>query len=182
MKIGPIKLSFAEPPGLSVAWPSHRGAGAAPIHPVEPASDGWTSAQTSLTMRMVLLVGCATSVALAVAVGDPSPYLTADLELARLLRGMAVLKALMVAAGLGAIGWRMGNPMERRTAALYVVGASAVAGATALIWQLTWLGPASLVFHVGGILLLLVAFADGRCGRAALTTTEVKDFRGSIGR
>jgi len=79
------------------------------------------------------------------------------------------------------LSMRMGRPIKQRTVALCVVGASAIAGATALIWRLTWLGSASLVFQDGRLLLLL-AFADGRGGPTALSMIQGKEAAASIDR
>ncbi|MEO8280035.1 MAG: hypothetical protein ABI564_10110 [Ideonella sp.] len=154
MRIDFTKSFFVEPQ-VSRARRVHSSAAEASLQGLDRAS-----AWSPRLLRFWLLLGCAASVAVAAIVGEPSSLLKADPELATLLRGMAVLKALMVSAGLGLLCWRFAHPATPRTAALYVVTAWLVTGATVLIWQLTWLPLAALVFHVAGITALLVALAD----------------------
>lgn len=176
MKIDFTKSFFTEPPAVK-AWPptptatprrsvSWAGAGAPRATPPEHAH----GTRWSGRLRALLLLGCTASVVAASTLGDPSLSLRADPQLAVLLRGMAVLKALMVLAGLGVLGWRFGHPIARVTAALYLGGAWLVAGATALIWQLTALPLAALVFHVAGFGLLWVAFADRKSGNGVIAS------------
>jgi hypothetical protein len=115
-----------------------------------------------LAMRVVLAGGCAAAVAGGLFLGDPAVALAADPDLARLLRGMAALKGLIVAPAVAVVWWRLGHPLSVRLAAVYVGGAWMMAFASALIWQLTSLGLAALVFHGAGLAMLVAAFGDGR--------------------
>jgi hypothetical protein len=116
----------------------------------------------------LLSLGCAGSVAVSMAVaaslGGPQVYLRADRELAALLRDMALIKAFIVMAAVGVLFWRFGHGIGRGLAVMYLVGACLLAGATTLIWDLTSIGLAALVFHVGGFMLLCAAFADHKSG------------------
>jgi hypothetical protein len=131
-------------------------------------SPGTTSKQSALTrfssnaarLRVALVLGCGVAVALAFWIGTPAPYLESDIELARLLRGMAVIKAFIVLAGVGLLLWRFGRPVSRHMAGVYLAGAWLAAGASMLIWQLTLIPLAALTFHAGELALLVAAWRD----------------------
>ena len=133
---------------------------------------------SAAVLRAMLLIGCAASVAIAASLGEPQAYLRADPELAVLLRGMAVIKAFIVMPALGVLWWRFGHPIARGSTLGYLVGAWLVASATALIWQLTLIALAALIFHVAGLALLLVALADRRAG-SILNRSQVEPDAGS---
>lgn len=125
------------------------------------------AAVRATALRAGLLAGCAASVCAALWLGDPRPALDADVELARLLRGMAVIKAAICLLALGALWWRFGHPTSRRLAAAYLLGAWLVAGASMLVWQLTLVPAAAIAFHAGELTLLIAAWRDGRGERRA---------------
>jgi hypothetical protein len=118
-----------------------------------------------LALRATLIVCCAAAVFAAVALAHPDAGLAADAELAFLLRGMAVLKATMVLAAITLLVWRFGLPVARRTAVVYVLGVAALTGASVLIWRLSSIPMAALVFHVAGFAVLLAAWRDGAVSR-----------------
>lgn len=97
----------------------------------------------------------------AVALGDPARALASDPALARLLRGMAALKALMAVAAAVAVWWRLGRPVEVIAGAIYVVSVATMAGVAAMIWQLSGLAVASVLFHVALLALAITALRDG---------------------
>lgn len=114
----------------------------------------------------VLLAGGVLAAATGLVLGDPSSLLARDPELGRLLRGMALIKAALVAVAMAAIVWRLRRPASTPVAVAYVAGAWTMSFATALIWQLTAIPGAALLFHVGEIGLLLLAWRDGLWVRA----------------
>lgn len=111
--------------------------------------------------RTLLLLGTALALTVAAALGDPRPMLAADPDLARLLRGMALIKGVLVLAAVGVLWWRFRQPLAAGHGTAYLVGAWLAAGATMLIWQLSLIVPAALAFHAGELLLLLTAWRDG---------------------
>ncbi|MBC8059002.1 MAG: hypothetical protein H7Y61_20735 [Rhizobiales bacterium] len=111
-------------------------------------------------LRTLLLAGCIASVAAAAWVGEPAASVRADPELAFLLRGMAGIKAAIVLAAVGVLFWRFGHAVSKRSAGAYLVGAWLLAGATALVWQLSFVPFAALAFHAGEFTLLFVAWRD----------------------
>ena len=123
------------------------------------------SAQLNATLspsvlQTLLLAGSIASVAAAAWLGVPSAYLRADPELAFLLRGMAAIKACIVLAAIGVVFWRLEQAVPQRTASAYMVGSWLIAGATTLVWQLSFIPLAALVFHAAEFLLLFVAWRD----------------------
>jgi hypothetical protein len=81
----------------------------------------------------------------------------ADPDLARLLRAMAGLKALMALAAIGVMMWRLGSPVGPVRLGLYALAAAAIAAGPGLIWNLTHVGSGAALLHGGllaGVLLL----------------------------
>jgi len=121
---------------------------------------GAVQSSAVLPLRSSLVAGCVLAVVFAAWVGDPSAYLHTDLALSRLLRGMAVIKAVIAIAAAGAVFWRVGLPISAKFAASYVISAWVMAGSAMLIWQLSYLPPAAVLFHVGALSMLVVGWRD----------------------
>jgi hypothetical protein len=102
------------------------------------------------------------AISIAAWLGDPSGYLHADPALARLLRAMALIKGTIAVAVVGAVYWRLGWPVTRPVAGSYLIASWAIAGSTMLIWQLSYIVPAALLFHSAVLSLLLVSRRDLR--------------------
>jgi hypothetical protein len=105
-------------------------------------------------------LGCVGALAVAAWLGDPSGYLKADPALARLLRGMALIKGMIAIAAVGAVFWRLAWPVSRPVATTYLLSSWALAGSTALIWQLSYIVPAALLFHAAALSLLLAGWRE----------------------
>jgi len=115
-----------------------------------------------LLLRAGLLAGAAISVGLAAWWGDPSGYLQADPALARLLRGMALIKSLIAMAAVGAVWWRFGSPLSRAAACGYAVTSWTIAGSTMLIWELSAIPLAALLFHAALLGMVMIGWRAGR--------------------
>lgn len=111
-------------------------------------------------LRAALLAGCVLAAAIAAVVAQPEPHLLADPELARLLRGMALIKAMIVLVGVALLLWRFGRPVPARIAAVYIAGTWIAAGASMLIWQLALIPYAAAAFHLGEFAVLVAAWRD----------------------
>jgi hypothetical protein len=87
----------------------------------------------------------------------------ADIEpqLGLLLRFMAVIKASIALAAISLALWRFGQPVSVMAAAGYVAGAACLVAATVLIWCLSFIAAAAIIFHVGLIGLLVLAWREG---------------------
>jgi hypothetical protein len=125
------------------------------------AAPGATGLGRPLVLRSLLVSGCLLAVWLAAATAAPSAASAGDPDLARLLRGMAVIKGSAVLLFLGLLWWRFGAPIGFSVAAAYLIGAAALSAATMLIWQLAWIGAAAAIFHVAALMLLVLAWRDG---------------------
>jgi hypothetical protein len=74
---------------------------------------------------------------------------------------MALIKGMIAIAAVGAVFWRLGWAASKTATATYLVCSSAIAGSTMLIWQLSYIVPAALLFHAAGLSLLLVSWREG---------------------
>ena len=113
-------------------------------------------------LRFLLVVGALLAAGAAHVAGDPTAYLQTDPKLGILLRGMAVIKAMISLAAMAALWWRFGRPIAPATAAVYLVAAWMTAGASMLVWQLWHIGVGAVAFHAGELTLLLVAWREHR--------------------
>ena len=111
-------------------------------------------------LRSGLVLGCAAAIAMAAWLGDPGGYLQGDPALARLLRGMALIKGLIALAAMGAVFWRLAWPISKPVAAGYFACCWAFAGSTMLIWKLSCIVPAALLFHTAALSMLWVGWRE----------------------
>ena len=109
-----------------------------------------------------LLVSVGLCVAGASTLGDPGRLLTFDPDLARVLRFMAAVKGGMALLTLALVGLRLGEPVTPARAIGYLAAAGGVAAAPTLMWQLTWIGPAALLFYAAMTVLVLLGRRDVR--------------------
>ena len=125
--------------------------------------------------RALLVVGVFLAVAGTATAGRPASVLAVDPELAWLLRGMALIKGLIVVAAALAVWWRFARPLSNRMVAGYLCGVWVAAAGSMLVWQLTALGMAAGAFHVGELVLLGVAWRDyGRQTAARARRTDAR--------
>jgi hypothetical protein len=120
-----------------------------------------TLADTAL-LRAAVIAACVLSIGIAAGFGDPSGYLTDDPALARLLRAMAVIKGMLALAALGAVLWRFGWSVSKPAAFTYIVGSSVLTGSSMLIWQLTYIPLAAVLFHAAALCMLVVCWREAR--------------------
>jgi len=134
---------------------------------VDPHAAG-TAAPTRVgapaTLRALLVAGGLVAAGLAffgsASVADEAAQSASDPALARLLRGMALLKAGLTLGAAGLLWWRLAEPVSLRLTTVYLLGAWSMAAATALVWQLWMIPVAAFVFHAGEISLLVAAGLD----------------------
>jgi len=100
------------------------------------------------------------AIGIAAYLGDPTGFTQADPALGRLLRGMALIKGVIALAILAAVWWRFGRPVFKSAAAVYLSGSWIVAGSTMLIWQLSWIPLAALLFHAAALSMLVVGWRE----------------------
>ncbi len=111
-------------------------------------------------LRIGLLAGCCLAFGLAAYFGESSAYLLADPALARLLRGMALIKGLIAIAAVTAVYWRLVWPLSGSVAAIYVVSSWALVGSSMLIWQLSSIAIAAVIFHAAVLSMLVVGWRE----------------------
>ena len=106
------------------------------------------------------MTGSAISIGIAAHLGDPGSFINADPALSRLLRGMALIKGMIVIATVAALLWRFDKPLSKPVAAAYLLGSWAMVGATTLIWQLSWIPAAAILFHAAFLSMLFVSWRE----------------------
>jgi hypothetical protein len=111
--------------------------------------------------RAMIAIGCVVAAAAAFAIGSPDRQLAADPDLARLLRAMGLIKGALVLAGVWVIAMRFRWPVTALAAAGYMTAAWSAAFAAGLIWQLSFIPQAALLFHVAAIAAVVIAWRDG---------------------
>jgi hypothetical protein len=111
-------------------------------------------------LRCGLVLGFIFAAGVAAWLGDPSDYLRVDPALARLLRGMALIKGMIAIGAAGAVYWRLAWPVRAAVAVQYLIAAWALAAASVLIWQLSFIVGAALLFHAGALSLLWTAWRE----------------------
>ncbi len=110
--------------------------------------------------RAAIVAGCILAVAVAAWVGHPADYLEADPALAHLLRGMALIKSFIVLGVVGAALWRCGWRLSTAAGVGYVAGSSVMAGSTVLIWQLSHIVAAAVLFHGAALGMLYLGWRE----------------------
>jgi len=115
-------------------------------------------------LRAGLVVGGLAAALAATWLGGSASHANADPALARLLRGMAALKAATVLGVVAGLLWRFGWPIAPRLAAAYVLGACMLTAASVLVWRLAELGAAAVLFHAGLVLLAVAGLRDVGAG------------------
>ena len=126
----------------------------------EPIASHPGHLQKSLSMRMAFLGACALAAAAATYFAGTGSVQAADPDLARLLKGMAIIKTVILLAAGAAIWWRLGLAIRPSFAAGYIIfGALGVAGA-ALVWNMAGLEFAPFLFDGGLLGFLILALRD----------------------
>jgi hypothetical protein len=144
---------------------SERRYGNAPgLQRVRPAAEPTASypgyLQNSVFLRMAFLGACALAAGAATYFAGTDSVQSADPDLARLLKGMAIIKTVILLAVGAAIWWRLGLSIRPAFAAGYIIfGATGIAGA-ALVWNMAGLGLAPFLFDGGLLGFLILALRD----------------------
>ncbi len=120
------------------------------------------SFQRPLALRVALLAGLVAVMVAAAALANASAYSAVEPELARLLRGMAVIKAGIALVAVALSLWRFGQPVSSPAAVGYLVGVWSLAGAAVFIWYLSFIAGAAIIFHLGLFGLLALVWREGR--------------------
>lgn len=97
---------------------------------------------------------------LGILLGDPRPHLALASDTAGLIRGFALIKGVFTLAVLALLSWRFCMPLNKARAVSYLLGVAGMAGAAAMVWQLSYLGVISLLFFGGLLLIVWTGFHD----------------------
>ena len=124
-----------------------------------PTASRLDNLQKPLPLRLTFLAVCAVAAAAATYFAGGSVQ-SADPDLAKLLKGMAIIKTVILLAAGATIWWRLGFSIRPGFAAGYMLfGAMGVAGA-ALVWNMAGLGLAPFLFDGGLLGFLILALRD----------------------
>jgi hypothetical protein len=132
------------------------------MHPLEAAAQkshpsiGYQPWRYRSGLMLAIVAGALMGLALTlVAPGTPR-----DPELARLLRGMVLIKGLIGLAIAGLVWWRMGRPLSESLAVRYGTSIAVAFGAVGWLWGLNLVPLGSLVFYTGLAGIALTGRAD----------------------
>jgi hypothetical protein len=127
-------------------------------------------------LTAIMVAGCVVAAAAAhlIAPAVVVPAAAIDPDLARLMQGMAFIKLAFVAVMAGLLVWRFGRPMTPAIALGYLSCIWTISAATVLIWQSSWLGLASVLFHGAGLAFMVLGLRDDRVLPAGLTARAAR--------
>ena len=123
-------------------------------------------------LTAVMLAGCVIAAAAVHLLAPALPSVHAvpdDPALARLMQGMAVIKMTFVAVMAALLVWRFGRPVTLQMTLGYLCCIWVISAATVLIWQSSWLGTASVLFHGAGFAFMVLGLRDDRVLPGGLT-------------
>lgn len=146
-------------PASSVLAPAERGEAGFSV-PTAVSRAG--PARRAVSYRIVLVIGTLAVAATVALATSAAPGAAADASFVRMMRVMAMIKAVLTAIAAAALWWRLARPVTALFAAGYLLGAWFMVGATVLIWQLSSIGAAAVLFHAGELSLLFLAWRDRR--------------------
>jgi len=146
-------MTESEVPTLSFHGQAIVRGGAIPKHAAWRLVPPWQ-------LRSALMAGCAIAISLAGYLSESNGFTQADPALARLLRGMALIKGVIALAIAAAVWWRFGRPVFKPVAATYLLGSWILMGSTTLIWQLSVIPLAAILFHASALSMLVVSWRE----------------------
>jgi hypothetical protein len=120
-------------------------------------------ASPGLARLWLLLLVAAAIAAGAVATGTAAAtqaVADAGMELTRLLRAMAVLKASLAVGVVAAVLWRLGSPVTPARFAGYALACGAMGAGPAVIWSMAHIGAGAFMVHAGLLVALLLLWRD----------------------
>ena len=129
-------------------------------HVVSPSAAGIGSGTARVAFIAALVAGAAAGLAVGASSAGAS-----EVELVHLLRAMAVLKLLFVAAAACAVWWRLTAPISAVRLGGYSFAAASMAAGPGLIWFLSHIGTASILLHGGVAASVLLLWFDPAAGR-----------------
>jgi hypothetical protein len=123
-----------------------------PVFPAKRAAQGGLIAAVGLAAALgYLATGQAEAHAAIAAAGT---------ELTRLLRGMALIKALIAAVVLTAVFWRLQFPATQLRAGVYIGACAAMAAGPFLVWDMAHIIAGAVLLHAGLMTAVLLGWRD----------------------
>jgi hypothetical protein len=89
-------------------------------------------------------------------------------ELTRLLRGMALIKALMAAIMAVAVFWRLQFPIPPVRLAAYITACAAMAAGPFLVWDMAHIIGGAVLLHAGLLAAVLLGWRDDVASEAVM--------------
>ena len=143
------QVSHAIPASAGLpAWPASR--------PIARPGAG----QARALVAGLVLAAAAAGFAGAVSPASGAAIANAGPDLTRLLRGMALLKAVFAGAATAATLWRLDAPVTWPRLAAYAAGCAAMAAGPGLIWSMAHVPAGALLLHGGLLATALMLWRD----------------------
>jgi hypothetical protein len=129
--------------------------------------------------RAIFLFALAAGLATGFLIEHSGAAASADPDLTRLLRAMALLKLLFAAAAAATTLWRLQAPIAPGLLSLYALAAFAMAAGPGLIWTMTHVVLGAALLHAGLIASLVLLWRDPEVAR--LLAAAIARRRASLG-
>jgi hypothetical protein len=110
---------------------------------------------------VILMTGALAAASFATNASSSSSAISdAGFELTRLLRAMALLKAMAGISASAAVLWRLGSPIGLLQFGAYALACCAMAAGPVLIWGMVHIGLGALLLHSGLLTTLILLWRD----------------------
>ncbi|MBI1392840.1 MAG: hypothetical protein GC152_08885 [Alphaproteobacteria bacterium] len=125
------------------------------------------SVATARRIAIALVAAVSLAAALFMTQGDAAMKIAAaDPDLARLLKAMTAIKAVLALGVTAAVGLRAGAPMGARWSVAYAGAVAAMWAGVGTMWRLQFTGVAAIAMHVGLFGAIILFFRDPAVERA----------------
>ena len=120
-----------------------------------------------LAQQVLVLLAAAFAVGAATLFAGPDATAAVhktDGDLVVLLRAMAALKAMVAAAMIAGVAWRLGAPAGPLRLLAYGLACAAAAAGPPLIWSMAYVGLGAVLLHAGLLAGLVLLWSDPAVG------------------
>lgn len=125
-------------------------------------------------LTLVIAASLAAGLLATGAEASASAIALAGADLTRLLRAMALLKALMAGGMAAAVLWRLGSPVTWTRWTAYALACACAAAGPGLIWQMAHVGAGALTLHAGLLAGLILLWRDPAVGARLAAMVEAR--------
>jgi hypothetical protein len=131
-----------------------------------PRAAAFSPAMARGLLLMVVAAAVAASAIAAAAPASSAAAAHAGVDLTRLLRFMALLKAAIAVTAAAAVFWRLGAAITLPWFAAYAAACGAMAAGPGVIWAIVHVGLGAVLLHGGLFAVILLLWRDpGTAGR-----------------